>query len=111
MKKQGRPWSIGKSFEESAPIGEIVPAGKCSIGPDTAVALKVNGQVRQSSTIGKLIWGLPEIIAYVSTAWELKPGDLVYSGTPEGVAAVEVGDLIEAEVQGLPSLALKIVAY
>ncbi|HET9643081.1 MAG TPA: fumarylacetoacetate hydrolase family protein [Burkholderiaceae bacterium] len=110
MKKQGRPWSIGKSFEESAPIGEIVPAAKCAIGPDTAIALKVNGQVRQSSTIGKLIWGLPEVISHVSAAWDLKPGDLVYSGTPEGVAGVEVGDLIEAEVQGLPPLALRIVA-
>lgn len=109
MKKQGRPWEIGKAFEQGAPIGELVPADRCSIGPDTGIALKVNGQGRQSSTIGKLIWSIPEVIAHLSAAWELQPGDLVYTGTPEGVAAVDKGDLLEAEVSGLPPLSIRIV--
>ena len=108
MKKQGRPWSIGKGFDQAAPIGALVPAAKCQVGADTRITLKVNGEVRQTSTIGKLIWSLPEIIAHVSAAWELAPGDLIYTGTPEGVAAVVAGDTLEAEVEGLPRLSLRI---
>ena len=108
-KKQGRPWDTGKGFEQSAPIGELKPAADCNIGPDTRITLKVNGQPRQGSSIGKLIWSVPEIIAHLSKAWVLQPGDLIYTGTPEGVAAVVKGDLLEAEVEGLPKLALRLV--
>jgi fumarylpyruvate hydrolase len=110
MKKQGRPWSIGKGFDQAAPIGALKPAGACRIDADTAITLNVNGQPRQRSQIGKLIWSIPEVIAHLSAAWELAPGDLIYTGTPEGVAAVEAGDLLEAEVAGLPSLRLRITA-
>lgn len=109
MKKQGRPWCIGKAFEESAPIGEIRPAGECRIGPDTAIRLDVNGKPRQQSTIGKLIWSIPEIIEHLSRAWTLAPGDLIYTGTPEGVAAVVRGDTLEASVEGVGSLQVRIV--
>ena len=109
MKKQGRPWDIGKGFEQSAPIGALRPAGDVSIAANTGIGLQVNGQPRQASTIGKLIWSIPEVIAHLSAAWELAPGDLIYTGTPEGVAAVERGDLLEAAVDGLPRLAVRVV--
>jgi fumarylpyruvate hydrolase len=109
MKKQGRPWCIGKGFDESAPIGPLVPATAFTPGPDTGIELKVNGTVRQRSVIGKLIWSLPEIIEHLSSAWTLQPGDLIYTGTPEGVAAVVQGDLLEATLDGVGSLRLQIV--
>ena len=108
MKKQGRPWCIGKGFDQAAPIGAIVPAAQCRVGPETAIELKVNGSVRQASTIGKLIWSIPEIIEQLSAAWDLAPGDLIFTGTPEGVAAVVPGDTLEARVDGVGSLAVKI---
>lgn len=110
MKKEGRPWCIGKGFDESAPIGPLVPAADFTMTPDTTITLTVNGQVRQTSTLGKLIWSLPEIIEHVSVAWTLQPGDLIFTGTPEGVAAVVAGDLLEAHVDGLPDLRVQIVA-
>ncbi len=108
MKKQGRPWCIGKAFEESAPIGELRPAAQSHIDADTEVRLEVNGQPRQASRIGKLIWSVPEIIEHLSAAWTLAPGDLIYTGTPEGVAAVVRGDTLNASVAGLGSLRLRI---
>ena len=109
MKKQGRPWCIGKGFEESAPIGELRPAAECSIGAETAIRLDVNGRTRQHSQIGKLIWSIPEIIEHLSTAWTLAPGDLIFTGTPEGVAAVVRGDELSASVDGVGSLRFRIV--
>ena len=109
MKKQGRPWCIGKAFEESAPIGELRPAAQCRIDAETELRLDVNCQPRQASRIGKLIWSIPEIIEHLSTAWTLAPGDLIYTGTPEGVAAVVRGDTLSAGVEGVGSLQLKIV--
>ena len=108
-KKLGRPWDIGKGFDLSAPIGPLHRAGSAQIGADTAISLQVNGVVRQKSTIGKLIWSIAEIIEHLSAAWELQPGDLVFTGTPEGVAAVERGDVLKAEVGGLGSLQVEIV--
>jgi fumarylpyruvate hydrolase len=108
MKKQGRPWSIGKGFDQAAPIGALQPAAQCRIGADTRISLRVNGEMRQTSAIGKLIWSVPEVIAHLSAAWELAPGDLIYTGTPEGVAAVVAGDVLDAEVEGLPPLSVRI---
>ena len=109
MKKQGRPWCIGKAFEESAPIGELRPAALCKVDAETEIRLDVNGQVRQRSSIGKLIWSIPEIIEHLSAAWTLAPGDLIYTGTPEGVAAVVQGDAMSASVAGVGSLQVKVV--
>jgi fumarylpyruvate hydrolase len=103
-KKLGRPWDIGKGFEESAPISALVPAAKTQVGPDTRIWLDVNGKRRQESTIGKLIWSIPEIIEHLSTAWTLAPGDLIFTGTPEGVNAVEAGDVITCGVDGVGQL-------
>ena len=108
-KKLGRPWDIGKGFEESAPISALVPAAQAKVGADTRIWLEVNGTRRQDSTIGKLIWSIPEIIEHLSTAWTLAPGDLIFTGTPEGVNAVEIGDAIALGVDGVGTLKVGIV--
>ena len=108
-KKQGRPWDIGKGFDHSAPIGPIRRAAECNVDADTRITLEVNGAVRQQSTIGKLIWNLGEIIEHLSAAWTLQPGDLIFTGTPEGVAAVGRGDTLKAEVSGVGSLQFTLV--
>ncbi len=108
-KKLGRPWDIGKGFDLSAPIGPIKRASECSISAETPISLAVNGTGRQQSTIGKLIWSIAEVIEHLSAAWELQPGDLIFSGTPEGVAAVERGDTLTAEVAGVGRLQVEIV--
>ncbi|MBB1598505.1 fumarylacetoacetate hydrolase family protein [Variovorax sp. UMC13] len=109
MKKQGRPWDIGKSFEQSAPIGPIVPVAEAGDAPNAEIALQVNGSDRQRSTVSKLIWNIAETIEHLSAAWELQPGDLIFTGTPEGVTAVVAGDTLVGTVAGLPTLTVKIV--
>lgn len=109
MKKQGRPWEIGKAFEQSAPIGPIVPAAQAGDVEKAEISLQVNGTDRQRSNVSKLIWNLGETIEHLSAAWELQPGDLIFTGTPEGVAAVIAGDTLVGAVAGLPSLTVKIV--
>ncbi len=108
MKKQGRPWDIGKGFEQSAPIGPITPAAQAGDVTKADIWLQVNGQDRQRSTVSKLIWSIGEIIEHVSAAWELQPGDLIFTGTPEGVAAVVSGDTLVAGVTGLGELRVRI---
>ena len=108
-KKLGRPWCTGKGFDESAPIGPIKRAEECSLTAEAKIMLEVNGKSRQSSTLGKLIWSVPEIIEHLSKAWELQPGDLIFTGTPEGVAAVEVGDTLRASLDGVGTLEVKMV--
>ncbi len=108
MKKQGRPWDIGKGFEQSAPIGPIVLAAQAGDVANAAISLEVNGQERQRSTVAKLIWNIGEIIEHLSAAWELRPGDLIFTGTPEGVAAVVAGDTLVGRVDGLPPLTVRI---
>ena len=108
MKKLGRPWCIGKAFDHSAPTGPITPAAQAS-GVNTAeIALQVNGQDRQRSTVAKLIWNIAETIEHLSAAWELQPGDLIFTGTPEGVSAVVSGDTLVGSVQGLESISVQI---
>jgi fumarylpyruvate hydrolase len=109
MKKQGRPWDIGKSFEQSAPIGPIVPAAQAGDIEHAEISLQVNGQDRQRSNVSKLIWNMAETIEHLSAAWELQPGDLIFTGTPEGVAAVVAGDTLVGQVAGLPTLTVKVV--
>ncbi len=108
MKKQGRPWCIGKAFEQSAPIGPITPAALAGKVEQANIFLQVNGQERQKSTLAQLIWSLAETIEHLSAAWELQAGDLIYSGTPEGVAAVLPGDTLVGGVDGLVSLTVRI---
>ena len=100
---------IGKAFDESAPIGAITPASAAPNIVSAAIALTVNGTLRQSSHIHRLIWNVAETIAHLSSAWILQPGDLIFTGTPEGVAGVQRGDRLCASIDGLSNLNLKIV--
>ena len=108
-KKLGRPWDTGKAFEQSAPIGPITPAGQAGEIGSAAITLHVNGAVRHSSTIDKLTWNVAETIADLSTYFTLQPGDLIYTGTPAGVAAVRRGDELLGSITGLGDLRLKVV--
>ncbi|EIZ77732.1 fumarylacetoacetate (FAA) hydrolase [Novosphingobium sp. Rr 2-17] len=108
MKAQGRPWEIGKAYEESAPIAAITPVAQAGDIAAAAIELTVNGEVRQASTIDKLIWSIAETIAHLSKAWTLQPGDLIYTGTPEGVASVSRGDTLTATVTGLSPLIVRV---
>jgi fumarylpyruvate hydrolase len=108
MKKQGRPWCIGKAFEQSAPIGPITPAAQAGDVTHAEVWLQVNGKDRQRSNVSKLIWSIGEIIEHLSTAWELQPGDLIFTGTPVGVAAVVAGDTLVGGVTGLGELRIRV---
>nr|WP_315247366.1 fumarylacetoacetate hydrolase family protein [uncultured Albidiferax sp.] len=109
MKKQGRPWCIGKGFEQSAPIGAITPVALAGKVEQAEIALQVNSQERQRSTVAQLIWSISETIEHLSAAWELQAGDLIYSGTPEGVGAVVRGDTLAGSVTGLEPLTVRIV--
>lgn len=104
MKKQGRPWCIGKGFDQSAPIGPVTPIAKSGEITKGAISLTVNGAQRQASDVSMLIWSVNEVIAHLSAAWELAPGDLIMTGTPEGVAAVVRGDRMHGEIAGLGAL-------
>ena len=108
MKKQGRPWCIGKGFEHSAPIGPITPAAQAGDVESAGIWLQVNGSDRQRSNVSQLIWNIAETIEHLSAAWELQPGDLIFTGTPEGVGAVVRGDTLEGGVDGLGTLRVKV---
>lgn len=109
MGDQKKPWEIGKSFDHSAPVGPIHPVAKVGHFADGAIWLKVNGQTKQSATLKYMIWSVAEQISRLSQAFELMPGDIIYSGTPENVGPVVRGDLIEIHIDGLPNLSVRIV--
>jgi fumarylpyruvate hydrolase len=104
MKKQGRPWCIGKAFDESAPIGPLQPIARTGELTRGAITLSVNGVVKQKGDLSELIWNVAETISTLSAAWTLQPGDLIFTGTPAGVGAVVPGDVMEGAVEGLGSL-------
>lgn len=108
-RKAGRPWEVGKAFDASAPIGPLHKATGTEPMAAGAISLEVNGAPRQSSDVSKLIWNIGEIIEHLSALWELAPGDLIYTGTPEGVAAVVRGDLMVGRVAGLGELRVRVV--
>ena len=108
MKKQGRPWEIGKSYDYSAPIGPITPVAQAGDIEKAELFIQVDGKDRQRSNVSKLIWNLGEIIEHLSAAWDLKAGDLIYTGTPEGVAAVVSGQTMVCGVAGLEGLTVKV---
>ena len=108
MKKQGRPWCIGKAFDQSAPIGPIVPISQSGELLSGAITLSVDGVVKQTGDLKELIWSVAETIEQLSAAWELKPGDLIFTGTPAGVAAVESGDVMEGAIAGLGTLCVAV---
>ena len=108
MKKQGRPWEIGKAFEQSAPIGPVRPMAQCGELLRGAITLAVNGAPRQKGDLADLIWSVNETIEQLSAAWTLQPGDLIFTGTPAGVGAVVRGDLMEGAIEGLAALKVKV---
>ncbi|HZS84367.1 MAG TPA: fumarylacetoacetate hydrolase family protein [Stellaceae bacterium] len=108
-KKLGRPWDFGKGFDNAAPCAAITPAAKTGHPGAWAIWLEVNGKLRQKSDLSKLIWNIPETIAYLSRYMTLAPGDIIFSGTPEGVAAVGRGDRLLGHVDGLEDLEVSYV--
>ncbi|EAQ64664.1 fumarylacetoacetate hydrolase family protein [Marinomonas sp. MED121] len=109
MKKMGRPWEIGKAFEHSAPISNIYPINQVGHLTHGNIQLKVNGEKRQQGDLNQMIWKTPEMISYLSKYYELAPGDLIMSGTPAGVGAIQVGDQLEGEIEGLGKLEVLVV--
>jgi len=109
MREQGRPWEIGKAFDRSAPIGPIHPAAQVGHFTQGALWLTVNDQSKQQSDASFLIWSVPEMVAYLSKFFRLEPGDLIFTGTPEGVGAVQAGDIMKVGIERLGELTVKVV--
>ena len=108
LRKAGRPWELGKAYDQSAPIGPIYPASKTGTIEAARIWVEVNGEQRQDSDTSKLIWSVDETIAYLSRYFELVPGDLIYTGTPAGVGAVVAGDVLRGGVEGLGEISVGI---
>lgn len=108
--KAGQPWENGKSFDHSAPCGAVVPVAQCGHPMHGALRLSINGTLRQQTDLSQLIWNVPEIIANLSRYYRLMPGDLIYTGTPDGVGPVQPGDRIDASVEGVGQLRAEIAA-
>jgi 2-keto-4-pentenoate hydratase/2-oxohepta-3-ene-1,7-dioic acid hydratase in catechol pathway len=108
MGNEKKPWEIGKSFDHAAPMGPIHPVAQFGHFTKGAIWLKVNGTTRQSTDLDQMIWSVAEQIAHLSTAFELAPGDVIYSGTPENVGPVVPGDVMEGHIDGLPNLLVRV---
>ncbi len=108
MGDQKKPWEIGKSFDRSAPIGPLHLVGKIGHFTKGNIWLKVNGQTKQNADLSQMIWNVAEQISRLSEAFELFPGDIIYSGTPENVGPVVKGDRIDCHIDGLPDLSIRI---
>ncbi|CAN5309503.1 fumarylacetoacetate hydrolase family protein [soil metagenome] len=107
-KKLGRPWTTGKAFDDSAPIAPIHPVAATGLMKQGEIRLDVNGTCRQQSDISKMLWNVAEVISHLSRFYTLRAGDLIFTGTPAGVAAVQPGDLLEGRIEGLGELRVKI---
>ena len=103
-KKMGRPWEMGKAFDESAPCTALKPVSMVGHPAKGAIWLKVNGQVKQKGDLNEMIWNVPETISYLSKLITLRPGDIIMSGTPAGVGPVKAGDKLEGHVEGVGDL-------
>jgi len=109
MAAEKKPWEIGKSFDHSAPLGPLQPVAKVGHFKEGAIWLKVNGQIKQNANLNQMIWTVAEQVSKLSEAFELAPGDIIYSGTPENVGPVVVGDVMDAHIDGLPDIRVKVV--
>jgi fumarylpyruvate hydrolase len=109
-KEKQRPWDIGKDVEQSAVLGEIAPASEIGHPDRGRIELRVNGQVKQSADVSDLIHGVPAVIAHLSGYYHLRPGDLIYTGTPEGVGAVKPGDRLEGSIERVGTIAVEVGA-
>ena len=108
-KKTGRPWEIGKAFDHSAPMTAIKPAATIGHPTSGAIWLDVNGKRHQTGDLSQMIWSIPEQIEYLSGLWELKAGDIIMTGTPAGVGAVERGDELHGHADGIGDLRVKVM--
>jgi fumarylpyruvate hydrolase len=109
LKDKGRPWELGKSFDHSAPIGPLHPVSQIGHPATGRIWLTVNGQLKQQGDLADLIWSVPETIAHLSKYFELRPGDLIFTGTPEGVGPVLRGDIVAGGIDGIGELTIRIV--
>jgi fumarylpyruvate hydrolase len=108
-KEMGRPWEIGKAFEDSAPVSALRPVSDVGHPASGLVQLKVNGTPKQTGDLNQMIWKVPEMISYLSDFFELAAGDVIMTGTPSGVASVVRGDVMECHVEGVGDLTVKVV--
>ena len=108
-REQGRPWDVSKGFDGSAPVSAIRPSAEMGHPDRGAIWLEVNGEARQRADLSEMIWSVPEIVAELSTYFELRPGDLIFTGTPEGVGPVRRGDSLVGGIDGLETLRTTIV--
>ena len=108
-KKLGRPWEVGKSFEKSAPMSELVPASEIGHLDQGRICLKVNGEIKQDGDLNQMIWKVPEMIAYLSRFYDIAGGDLIMSGTPAGVGPVQRGDKLECEIANLGTMTVDVI--
>nr|WP_189183661.1 fumarylacetoacetate hydrolase family protein [Microbispora rosea] len=108
-REMARPWEAGKSFDHSAPCGPILPADEAAWTLSGELRLSVNGDLKQHTDLKLMIWDVPEIISHLSRSYRLMPGDLIYTGTPAGVAPVRPGDQIHVEITGLPTVTVTII--
>jgi fumarylpyruvate hydrolase len=105
---QGRPWDTGKNVEASSPLGLLHPVAEVGHPSSGAITLEVNGEVRQSADLTDLIWPVPDIVVFLSRLYRLEPGDLIYTGTPAGVGAVNPGDRMVVRIEGLTPLSIDV---
>ena len=108
MREMGRPWEIGKAFDHSAPIGPIHPASEIGHFENAALWLAVNGETKQKSDVSHLIWSVAETVAYLSKFFRLEAGDVIFTGTPEGVGAVKKGDTMKVGVERLGEVTVRV---
>ncbi|CAG9249652.1 Fumarylpyruvate hydrolase [Paraburkholderia unamae] len=109
MREMGRPWEIGKAFDLSAPVGPVHPASIAGHFDNAALWLTVNGETKQKSDVSHLIWSVAETVAYLSQFFRLEPGDVIFTGTPEGVGPVKTGDTMKVGVERLGELTVQVV--
>lgn len=107
-KQAGRPWEVAKAFDHSAPVSEITPAAEIGILQRAGISLLVNGDQRQNSNISEMIWSVPEIISELSKLFELHAGDIIFTGTPQGVGPVQIGDALSARIEGVGEINLQV---
>ena len=109
MGAEGKPWEIGKSFDHSAPVGPIQTAARVGHLTRGRISLAVNGTIRQDADLSQMIWSVAEQVAQLSRAFELRAGDVIYSGTPENVGPVVPGDVLHCRIEGLSDLSVRIL--